>query len=163
MPGIVITQHMPPGFTSMYAERLNRICKLEVKEAAHGDKIRPGLVLLAPGGLQMRVVRLGTGYSVSCTSETKVSGHQPSVDVLFDSVAATVRNRAIGVILTGMGADGAAGMLRMRKAGAYTIGQDRDSCVVYGMPMEAYKIGAVCQQAPLGNIAQVVLGRLAMA
>ena len=163
MPGIVITQHMPPGFTSMYAERLNRICKLEVKEAAHGDKIRPGLVLLAPGGLQMRVVRLGTGYSVSCTSETKVSGHQPSVDVLFDSVAATVRNRAIGVILTGMGADGAAGMLRMRKAGAYTIGQDRDSCVVYGMPMEAYKIGAVCQQAPLGNIAQVVLGRIAMA
>ncbi len=163
MPGIVITQHMPPGFTAMYAERLNRICKLEVKEAAHGDKVRPGLVLLAPGGLQMRVVRLGTGYSVSCTAEAKVSGHQPSVDVLFDSVAATVKSRAIGVILTGMGADGAAGMLRMRKAGAYTIGQDRDSCVVYGMPMEAYKIGAVCQQAPLGNIAQVVLARLAKA
>lgn len=161
MPGIVITQHMPPGFTAMYAERLNRICKLEVKEAVHGDKVRPGLVLLAPGGLQMRVVRLGAGYSVSCTEEAKVSGHKPSVDVLFDSVAANVRNRAIGVILTGMGADGAAGMMRMRKAGAYTIGQDRDSCVVYGMPMEAFKIGAVCQQAALSNIPQVVLAQLA--
>ena len=161
MPGIVITQHMPPGFTAMYAERLNRICKLEVKEAQHGDKVRPGLILLAPGGLQMRVVRMGTGYSVSCTNEDKVSGHRPSVDVLFTSVASIAKNRAIGVILTGMGADGAAGMLRMRKAGAYTIGQDRETCVVYGMPMEAYKIGAVCQQAPLGNIPQVVMARLA--
>lgn len=161
MPGIVITQHMPPGFTAMYAERLNRLCNLEVKEAVHGDKILPGRILLAPGGLQMRVVRLGNGYSVSCTDEDKVSGHRPSVDVLFTSVAANVKNRAIGVILTGMGADGAAGMLRMRKAGAYTIGQDRDSCVVYGMPMEAYKIGAVCQQASLSNIPQVVMAQLA--
>lgn len=161
MPGIVITQHMPPGFTSMYAERLNRLCKLEVKEAAHGDKVQPGLILLAPGGLQMRVVRMGTGYSVSCTNEAKVSGHRPSVDVLFDSVAANVKNRAIGVILTGMGADGAIGMLRMRKAGAYTIGQDKETCVVYGMPMEAYKIGGVCQQAALSTIPQVVLSRLA--
>lgn len=160
MPGIVITQHMPPGFTAMYAERLNRICKLEVKEAKHGDKVQPGLVLLAPGGLQMRVVRLGSGYSVSCTDEAKVSGHKPSVDVLFDSVAANVRRNAIGVLLTGMGADGAAGMLRMRKAGAYTIGQDKDSCVVYGMPMEAYKIGAVCQQASLSSIPQVVMAHL---
>lgn len=161
MPGIVITQHMPPGFTSMYAERLNRLCKLEVKEAAHGDKVQPGLILLAPGGLQMRVVRMGSGYSVSCTNEAKVSGHRPSVDVLFDSVAANVKNRAIGVILTGMGADGAIGMLRMRKAGAYTIGQDKETCVVYGMPMEAYKIGGVCQQAALSTIPQVVLSRLA--
>lgn len=161
MPGIVITQHMPPGFTAMYAERLNRLCNLEVKEAVHGDKVLPGRILLAPGGLQMRVVRLGAGYSVSCTEEDKVSGHRPSVDVLFTSVAANVKNRAIGVILTGMGADGAAGMLRMRKSGAYTIGQDRDSCVVYGMPMEAYKIGAVCQQASLSNIPQVVMAQLA--
>ena len=109
----------------------------------------------------MRVVRMGTGYSVSCTNEDKVSGHRPSVDVLFTSVASIAKNRAIGVILTGMGADGAAGMLRMRKAGAYTIGQDRETCVVYGMPMEAYKIGAVCQQAPLSNIPQVVMARLA--
>ncbi len=161
MPGIVITQHMPPGFTAMYAERLNRLCKLEVKEAEHGDKILPGRILLAPGGLQMRVVRLGSGYSVSCTDEDKVSGHRPSVDVLFTSVAANVKNRAIGVILTGMGADGAAGMLRMRKSGAYTIGQDRETCVVYGMPMEAYKIGAVCQQAALSTIPQVVMAQLA--
>lgn len=161
MPGIVITQHMPPGFTAMYAERLNRICKLEVREAKHGDKVQPGLILLAPGGFQMRVVRMGVGYSVSCTQEAKVSGHQPSVDVLFDSVASVVKNRAIGVILTGMGADGAAGMLRMRKAGAYTIGQDRDTCVVYGMPMEAYKIGAVCQQAALSTIPQIVMAQLA--
>lgn len=161
MPGIVITQHMPPGFTSMYAERLNRICKLEVKEAKHGDRVQPGLILLAPGGLQMRLVRMGAGYSVSCTNEDKVSGHRPSVDVLFTSVATVARNRAIGVILTGMGADGAAGMLRMRQAGAYTIGQDRETCVVYGMPMEAHKIGAVCQQAPLSNIPQVVMAQLA--
>lgn len=163
MPGIVITQHMPPGFTAMYAERLNRICKLEVKEAAHGDKVQPGLILLAPGGLQMRVVRLGSGYSVTCTNEAKVSGHRPSVDVLFDSVATNVKSRAIGVILTGMGADGAMGMLRMRKAGAYTIGQDRETCVVYGMPMEAYKIGGVCQQAALSTIPQVVMAQLAKA
>lgn len=161
MPGIVITQHMPPGFTSMYAERLNLLCNLEVKEASHGDKVLPGRILLAPGGLQMRVVRLGNGYSVSCTDEDKVSGHRPSVDVLFTSVAANVKQRAIGVILTGMGADGAAGLLRMRKAGAYTIGQDRETCVVYGMPMEAYKIGAVCQQAALSTIPQVVMAQLA--
>ncbi len=161
MPGIVITQHMPPGFTSMYAERLNRICKLEVREAKHGDKVQPGLILLAPGGLQMRVVRIGVGYSITCTDEEKVSGHKPSVDVLFTSVASVVKNKAIGVILTGMGADGAAGMLRMRKAGAYTIGQDKETCVVYGMPMEAHKIGAVCQQSALTNIPQLVMARLA--
>lgn len=160
MPGVVITQHMPAGFTSMYAERMNRLCKMTAKEARHGDKVLPGQILLAPGGLQMRVVRMGAGYSVSCTDEAKVSGHKPSVDVLFDSVAANVRNKAVGVILTGMGADGAAGMLRMRKAGAYTIGQDKDTCVVYGMPMEAYKIGGVCQQAALGSIAQVVMGHI---
>ena len=163
MPGIVITQHMPPGFTSMYAERLNRICQLKVKEASHGDKVQPGQILLAPGGLQMRVVRMGSGYSVSCTNEGKVSGHRPSVDVLFDSVAANVKNRAIGVILTGMGADGAAGLLRMRKAGAYTIGQNRETCVVYGMPMEAYRAGAVCVQSALSSIPQVVMARLAKA
>ena len=161
MPGVVVTQHMPAGFTAMYAERLNRICKMEVREAKHGDKVQPGLILLAPGGLQMRVVRMGAGYAVSCTEEGKVSGHKPSVDVLFDSVATIAKNRAIGVLLTGMGADGAMGMLRMRKSGAYTVGQDKETCVVYGMPMEAFKIGAVCTQAPLGLIAQTVMNRLA--
>ena len=161
MPGIVITQHMPPGFTAMYAERLNRLCKVEVREAKHGDRIQPGLALLAPGGMQMRLVRMGNGYSVSCMGTEKVSGHCPSVDVLFDSVASIARNKAIGVILTGMGADGAAGMLRMRKNGAYTIGQDKESCVVYGMPMEAYKIGAVCTQVSLNAVASTVIARLA--
>lgn len=160
MPGIVITQHMPAGFTTMYAERLNRLCKLEVREAKSGDRLRPGLALLAPGGLQMRLVRMGAGYAVQCSPGEKVNGHCPSVDVLFDSVAQSVRNKAIGILLTGMGADGAAGLLRMRKNGAYTIGQDKETCVVYGMPMEAYKIGAVCVQSPLLSIPQAVVNRL---
>lgn len=160
MPGIVITQHMPPGFTAMYAERLNRLCKMEVREAKNGDRLHPGLALLAPGGLQMRLVRMGSGYAVQCINGEKVNGHCPSVDVLFDSVALNVRDRAIGILLTGMGADGAAGLLRMRKNGAYTIGQDRETCVVYGMPMEAYKIGAVCLQSPLQSISQAVINRL---
>ncbi|MCI8513061.1 MAG: chemotaxis response regulator protein-glutamate methylesterase [Lachnospiraceae bacterium] len=160
MPGIVITQHMPAGFTSMYAERLNRLCQMEVREAKHGDRLTPGLALLAPGGIQMRLVRMGSGYSVSCVGTDKVSGHCPSVDVLFDSVANVAKSKAIGVILTGMGADGAAGLLRMRKNGAYTIGQDQESCVVYGMPMEAYKIGAVCTQTSLEAIPSAVMARL---
>jgi len=160
MPGVVITQHMPAGFTSMYAERLNRLCKMEVKEAQSGDRVRPGLALLAPGGLQMRVVKMGAGYAVNCVKAEKVNGHCPSVDVLFDSVAALARDKAIGVILTGMGADGAAGLLRMRKNGAFTIGQDKETCVVYGMPMEAYKIGGVCLQSPLTSIAQAVVSKL---
>ena len=161
-PGVVITQHMPAGFTAMYAERLNRICKMEVREAKNGDRIRKGLMLLAPGGLQMRVVPLGNSYAVSVQEGEKVNGHRPSVDVLFDSVALHVRENANGVLLTGMGADGAAGLLRMRKNGAYTIGQDKNSCVVYGMPMEAHKIGAVCQQCPLNTIGQTVLARVSL-
>lgn len=161
-PGVVITQHMPAGFTAMYADRLNKICKMEVQEAKNGDRIRKGLMLLAPGGLQMRVVPLGNSYAVSVQEGEKVNGHRPSVDVLFDSVALHVREHAIGVLLTGMGADGAAGLLRMRKNGAYTIGQDKNSCVVYGMPMEAHKIGAVCQQCPLNTIGQTVLARVSL-
>lgn len=135
---------------------------MEVREAKNGDRIRKGLILLAPGGLQMRVVPLGNSYAVSVQEGEKVNGHRPSVDVLFDSVALHVREHAIGVLLTGMGADGAAGLLRMRKNGAYTIGQDKNSCVVYGMPMEAHKIGAVCQQCPLNTIGQTVLARLSL-
>ena len=159
-PPVVITQHMPAGFTSMYAERLNRICPMEVREAKNGDHLRQGLILLAPGGMQMRLVPLGSSYSVSILPSEKVNGHRPSVDVLFDSVAMHVRNQAIGVLLTGMGADGAADLLRMRKNGAYTFGQDRESCVVYGMPMEAWKIGAVCRQLPLSAIGPAVLKQL---
>ncbi len=162
MPGVVVTQHMPAGFTAMYAERLNRLCAMEVREAKNGDHIHPGLILLAPGGMQMRIVPMGSSYSVSVLPGEKVNGHRPSVDVLFDSVALHARNRAIGVLLTGMGADGAAGLLRMRKNGAFTIGQDKNSCVVYGMPMEAYKIGAVCRQLPLNAIGQAVISQLSL-
>lgn len=151
-PGIVITQHMPEGFTKMYAERLNRLCKFEVREAKNGDKIQNGLALIAPGNLQMKVVRLGSQFTVSCYPGEKVSGHTPSVDVLFSSMASTVGPNGVGIILTGMGRDGADGLLQMRKSGAYTIGQDKETCVVYGMPMVAYNIGAVCLQSPLTKI-----------
>lgn len=157
MPGIVITQHMPPGFTKMFAERMNRICALEVKEAADNDVIRPGLVLIAPGGVQMQVVKRGNGYAVKCAPGEKVSGHCPSVDVLFQSMATAVGRDGVGVIMTGMGADGANGLLAMKESGAYTIGQDKESSVVYGMPMEAFNRGAVLKQAALENIAAEIL------
>lgn len=155
-PGIVITQHMPEGFTKMYAERLNRICAMEVREAQNGDQIHRGLALIAPGNLQMKVVRLGSQYTVSCFAGEKVSGHIPSVDVLFTSMADAVGPSGIGIILTGMGRDGAEGLLKMRKKGAYTIGQNKETCVVYGMPMVAYNIGGVCIQSSLTNIPSVL-------
>lgn len=161
MPGIVVTQHMPEGFTKMYAERLNRICKLEVKEAENGDRVRKGLVLIAPGGpLQMRVEKDLKGYYVSCQPGEKVNGHHPAVDVLFSSVAKKVGKNAVGIIMTGMGRDGANGLLEMRNAGAFTIGQDKESCVVYGMPMVAYEMGGVCIQASCTNISNVLLNQL---
>lgn len=152
IPGVVIVQHMPPVFTKIYAERLNNICKLEVKEAQDGDRIRPGLALLAPGGLQMKVKHDRNGYFVSCQSGEKVNGHAPSVDVLFNSVAAEAGGSSVGIILTGMGSDGAKGLLEMREKGAYTIGQDEKTAVVYGMPMVAYNIGAVTKQCPIDSI-----------
>lgn len=160
IPGMVIVQHMPPGFTQMYAERLDRICQMKVKEAENGDEIVRGQALIAPGDKQMRVVRNGTRYTVSCMPGEKVSGHCPSVDALFLSMAQNVRCRMVGIIMTGMGSDGAKGMLEMRKKGAYTIGQDKDSCVVYGMPMVAHNIGAVMQQASCENIAGVLVRHL---
>ncbi len=151
-PGIVVTQHMPEGFTRMYAERLNRICQMEVREAKNGDLVERGVVLIAPGDYQMRVVKTGMHYTVKCTKEQKVSGHMPSVDVLFSSMADNVLE-GMGIILTGMGMDGAKGLLKMRQKGFHTLGQSKESCVVYGMPMEAYKLGAVvaeypCEQMP---------------
>lgn len=161
IPGIVITQHMPEGFTKMYAERLNRLCKMEVREAQNGDMIKRGLALIAPGGdQQMKIVRSGNAYVARLFPGDKVNGHRPSVDVLFDSVAAEVKGNAVGIILTGMGQDGAKGLLKMRHAGAYTIGQDKESCVVYGMPMVAQQIGAVCLQSSCGNISHVLLKHL---
>lgn len=160
IPGMVVVQHMPVGFTKMYAERLNRLCQMEVREAKNGDEIRRGLVLIAPADLQARVVRMGTRYTLSCLPGEKVSGHRPSVDALFSSMADQVKCHMVGIIMTGMGRDGADGLLRMRKAGAYTIGQDKDSCVVYGMPMVAYDIGAVTVQASCENIASVLMTHL---
>ncbi len=160
IPGMVITQHMPTGFTKMYAERLNRLCKMEVREAQDGDEIKRGVALIAPADLQMRVVRAPSGYRVSCLPGEKVSGHRPSVDALFTSMAENVQWKMIGIIMTGMGADGAKGLLEMRKKGAFTIGQDKESCVVYGMPGVANDIGAVMQQAPCKDIAGVLLRHL---
>lgn len=161
IPGMVVVQHMPPGFTKMYAERLDRLCKMEVREAKDGDEIKRGLVLVAQADLQCRVVRTPMGgYCVRCTQEERVSGHRPSVDALFTSIAETVRCRTVGIILTGMGRDGASGLLEMRKKGAFTIGQDKESCVVYGMPAVAYDIGAVTVQASCETIAGILLQHL---
>ena len=160
IPPMVIVQHMPKGFTQMYADRLNRICKMEVREARNGDELHRGLALVAPADLQCRVVRIGEKYTVSCTPGEKVSGHRPSVDAMFHSMAEVVRCKMVGIIMTGMGQDGAAGLLEMRKKGAYTIGQDKESSVVYGMPMVANDIGAVCVQASCENVANVLLRHL---
>lgn len=160
IPGILITQHMPPGFTKMYADRLNKLCQFEVREAVNGDRLNKGLALLAPGDKQMTLVKDSNGYYVKCFEGEKVSGHCPSVDVLFKSVAKFAGKDAIGIILTGMGRDGAEGLLEMKKAGAYTIGQDQASSVVYGMPKVAYDIGGVTIQSPIENIANHLINQL---
>ncbi|MEG6572399.1 chemotaxis response regulator protein-glutamate methylesterase [[Clostridium] cellulosi] len=160
IPGIVIVQHMPPVFTAMYADRLNDNCNIEVREAKNGDRVLPGCALLAPGSYQMQLLRGNDGYYVKCFKGDRVNGHAPSVDVLFNSVAKHAGGNAIGVILTGMGNDGAKGLLNMRKNGAFTIGQDEKSSVVYGMPMAAYNIGAVEKQCSLSSIAGAIMDYL---
>lgn len=160
IPGVVIVQHMPPVFTRMFAERLNDCCALEVREAQDGDSIYPGLVLIAPGDYQMTVCRVGGGYKVKCRPGEKVNGHCPSVDVLFNSVAEHCGANAAGIILTGMGYDGAKGLLAMRQKGARTIGQDEITSVVYGMPKVAFNIGAVEQQASLDRIPKLISSML---
>lgn len=155
IPGVIIVQHMPPGFTAMYAKRLDDQCRVHVKEAQTGDKVMPGHVLIAPGGdKHMHLVKVNGVYQVEIKPGPKVNGHCPSVDVLFDSVAKVAGSKALGIILTGMGGDGAKGLLAMRKAGARTIGQDESTCVVYGMPKVAYDIGAVEYQEKLQDIAK---------
>lgn len=156
MPGIVITQHMPPVFTKMYAERLNGICRLSVKEAESGDIVSPGNVFIAPGDYHMEIKRVKDEYVIQCFKSEKVNGHRPSVDVLFDSVAEHAGKDSIGVILTGMGNDGAKGLLKMKNTGATTIGQDELSSIVYGMPKVAYEIGAVEKVVSLPNIAKEI-------
>ncbi len=142
MPGTVVVQHMPPVFTRMFAESLDRIAQVEVREARDGDAIMPGLVLIAPGDLHAKVVSRGGTWEVACVPGPEVSGHRPSADVLFSSLAAVAGDRALGLILTGMGRDGAAGLLQMRRAGARCLAQDEAWSVVFGMPKEAWEIGA---------------------
>lgn len=160
LPGMVITQHMPPVFTRMYAERLDRECKYVVSEAKDGVVLKPGHAYVAPGDMHLRVTKRAGEIVLKVGGTDKVSGHCPSVDVLFSSVAEVMGPKAIGVILTGMGADGARGLLSMKQRGAFTIGQDQQSCVVYGMPMEAMKLGAVTRQASLDMIPSVLLNQL---
>lgn len=159
-PPIVVVQHMPAGFTDMYAQRLNRLCNMNVKEAKSGDKLTKGNVYVAPGDFHLKLQRLGSEFVIKCYEADKVSGHRPSVDVMFESVAECAGSNAVGIIMTGMGQDGAAGLLSMRKKGAYTIGQDKESCVVYGMPMVAFNIGGVVTQASCDDISRVLLKHL---
>lgn len=152
MPGMVIVQHMPEGFTKSFSNSLNQISKMEVKEAENGDKVYRGRVLIAPGNKHMLLKRVGKEYIVEVKDGPLVNRHRPSVDVLFRSAARYVGKNAVGVILTGMGNDGAKGMSELHDTGAYTIGQDEASCVVYGMPKEAFKAGAVDKVLPLNEI-----------
>lgn len=156
LPGILIVQHMPAGFTKMYADRLNNQSDFEVKEAADNDKIFPGRVLVAAGEYQMKLVKNNGVYCVKSYKGERVNSHCPSIDVLFYSVAEICKKNAMGIILTGMGNDGANGLLKMKQNGAYTVGQDEKTCVVYGMPMVANKIGALTEQSALENIPKLI-------
>jgi two-component system chemotaxis response regulator CheB len=160
-PGVVIVQHMPETFTRQFAARLDSLCKIRVKEAQDGDRILPGHALLAPGGHHMAVMRKGMEYAVHIYRGERVNLHMPSVDVLFSSCAHNMGKNALGVLLTGMGADGAKGMLEMKQAGAFNIAQDESTSVVFGMPREAIKLDAVDKVLPLGYIPDALLQRLA--
>ena len=156
-PGILVTQHMPAGFTRSYAERLNRVTGLTVKEAEGNERVLPGHVFIAPGSHHLKLIRSGANYMTALSDEPPVHRHRPAVDVLFHSAASAAGRNAVAVLLTGMGTDGADGMLAMRSAGAHTIGQDEASSIVYGMPREAFERGAVCEQLPLAAIAAAVV------
>lgn len=156
-PGMLIVQHMPEMFTAAFAARLNSICDITVEEAKHGQRLLPGLALIAPGGKHMQLTRSGAQYMVVVKDGPPVNRHRPSVDVLFRSVAKFAGKNAIGVIMTGMGDDGARGLKEMHDAGAYTYAQDEASCIVYGMPKEAVKHGAVDRVLPLGALAGAIL------
>ncbi|HZN24300.1 MAG TPA: chemotaxis response regulator protein-glutamate methylesterase [Burkholderiales bacterium] len=162
-PGILVTQHMPEGFTRSFAARLDGLCKVAVKEADDGERVLPGHVYIAPGHSHLLLKKSGANYMTQLSQDAPVNRHRPSVDVLFHSAAESAGKNAIGVILTGMGKDGAVGMLELRRAGAYTYAQDKDSCVVYGMPKEAVAVGGVEEVLPLHEIAGAVLERLSMA
>lgn len=156
LPPIVIVQHIPPMFSRLFADRLNNECHIHVKEASNGDKLQYNWAYVAAGDKHMSVKRMGNMMSLECFAGDKVNGHMPSVDVLFNSVAERIGDSALGVILTGMGDDGARGLLKMRQGGCITLGQDEASCVVYGMPKAAFDMGAVSQQLPLNAVAGMI-------
>ena len=160
MPPILMVQHMPETFTASFAKRLDTVSRLKVIEVQGGERLQPGTAYLAPGHSHMRVRKSGGGYVLDLSQDEPVNRHRPAADVLFWSVAEQVRQNAVGVILTGMGKDGAQGLLAMRQAGSWNIGQDQASCVVYGMPREAAEVGALDEVASLGDIAGCVLARL---
>jgi two-component system chemotaxis response regulator CheB len=157
IPGMLITQHIPAGFSKAFSERLNHLCRMEVKEAEDGDELYPGRVLVAPGGLHMMLRRAGSGYRVSVKDGPRVCYQRPSVDVLFRSVAEEAGPNAVGALLTGMGSDGASGLSQIRQRGGATIAQDEESCVVFGMPREAIRMGAAAQVLPLQQVAGAIV------
>jgi two-component system chemotaxis response regulator CheB len=158
-PGILVVQHMPEGFTGAFAKRLDQTCRISVKQAQHGDQVARGCALIAPGNRHMRLARGREGYSVEVFDGPLVSRHRPSVDVLFRSVAAAAGSNAVGILLTGMGSDGASGLLEMRSLGAATIAQDESTSVVFGMPGAAIELGAAVDVVPLPRVASVLLNR----
>ena len=160
-PGILITQHMPPGFTKSFAQRLDGLCKIDVKESEGGERVLPGHAYLAPGHSHLQLVRSGANYMTQLDQGPPVNRHRPSVEVLFHSAAVHAGKNAVGVILTGMGKDGALGMLEMKNAGAYNFAQDEASCVVFGMPREAIAVGATHEVGSLHALPGMVLGHLA--
>ncbi|BDB26263.1 chemotaxis response regulator protein-glutamate methylesterase [Cupriavidus sp. P-10] len=160
-PAVMIVQHMPAGFTRSFAQRLDGLCRITVKEAEHGERVLPGHAYIAPGDSHLRLARSGANYVAHLSQEAPVNRHRPSVDVLFDSAAEHGGKNVIGVILTGMGKDGARGMLRMREAGAYNLAQDEQTCIVFGMPKEAIATGGVHEIVPLPAMTQRVMARLA--
>ncbi|UJD99867.1 chemotaxis response regulator protein-glutamate methylesterase [Serratia plymuthica] len=160
-PALLITQHMPPGFTRSFAERLNKLCQITVKEAEDGERVLPGHAYIAPGDRHLELSRSGANYQVKLNDGPPVNRHRPSVDVLFRSVAQFAGRNAVGVILTGMGNDGAAGMLEMHRAGAYTLAQNEASCVVFGMPREAIATGGVNEVVDLDRMSQRMLAQIA--
>ncbi len=160
-PAVLIAQHMPPGFTKSFAARLNGLCRITVKEAEHGERVLPGHAYIAPGHAHLLLARSGANYIAHLSDAAPVNRHRPSVDVLFRSAAQHAGKNAVGVILTGMGRDGAAGLLEMRQAGAYTLAQDEASCVVFGMPREAISLGAADEIASLPEMSRRVLASLA--
>ncbi len=159
-PAIMIAQHMPAGFTRSFAQRLNNICRVRVTEAVQGERILPGHAYIAPGEFHLSLRRSGANYVAQVDQEDAVNRHRPSVDVLFDSVALHAGKNAVGMLLTGMGRDGAEGLLHMRQAGAHTFAQDEASCVVFGMPREAIALGAACEVVALRDMSQRVMSYL---